>query len=237
MENEDESKQSLYHNIESKERVAAIISTYQLQLRQAEQTLSEFQQKYISQQVQLKQLLKDQQTSAAGLVEIDSNNPQQQLQYDSLMSEIKDLRKYILSNQSSTVSRKPSAQLLQVLRDAVTGSVPPSPLDKGTNVVANPVKPPVQKDANKEELRSQLGAAESRAAQAASRVASLEEELRSYQTYMRESVSNYQRQIQALQQEVKTLKMPNVKLAVNDPKQKSDSVDKKDNRDFKLPPL
>lgn len=199
-----------------------------MQLRQAEQTLSEFQQKYITQQVQLKQLMKDQ-SMMKDEEGADSDNQQKQ-QYESLISEIKELRKQIFSNQPPAASRKPSAQLLQALRDAASGSVPPSPLDKGNN---NPAKPPAQKDHNKEELRSQLVAAESRAAQATSRMVALEEELQSYQAYMRESIPNYQRQIQALQLEIKTLK----KGKTTESAQKQIADRNKDTADGKLPPI
>ena len=230
--NEEDTRQKLHLEIDSKERVAAIISTYQLQLRQAEQTLSELQQKCISQQVQLKQLIGQQPLAK----DEKENHLDEKQHYENLLSEIQELRKLLLNNPSA-VSRKPSAQLLQALRDAAGVSIPPSPLP------SNPGKPPSQKENSKDELRSQLVMAEARAAQASSRVAALEEELQTYQAYMRESLPNYQRQIQALQQEVKSLKLqltsgkPSA-MSVSTMGQQKQIGDKKDGIvDLKLPPI
>jgi hypothetical protein len=206
-EEQEESRGHIHQDIESKERVAAMISSYQMQMRQSEVNLAQLQQKYISQQLQLKQLL-----TQKPLLKSDGSDQVEQekktesaAQYENLISEIKELRRQIFSKEA-VVSRKPSAQLMQVLRDVVN-SAPPTPHDRSMSKIDVQPVPVVKKDdRTQDSMRSDLVAAETRVVQATTRQAALEEELQSYQSYMKEVVPKYQRQIQSLQQELQKYK-------------------------------
>lgn len=145
-------------------------------------------------------------------------------QYENLIEEIKELRRQIFSK-DAVPSRKPSAQLMQVLRDAVSGGA----LVPGKDDALNG-KAAVRTDRDKDEIRTQLVAAETRAAQSLARQAALEEELQSYQKYMKEIVPQYQRQIQALQNELQKRKRADAPTKPAQPTQ--DKVS-----EGKLPPI
>ena len=192
--------------------------------------MAQLQQQYITLQIQAKQLISQQSLHAAQTSSADAASSEklykEELEhsakhYQNLCEEIKELRKQLMSKDFSAnqvTSRKPSAHLIQVLKDVVASSAPTTERGKGDlkpsadsdNASPRSLFPPpptkAMKSKENDELRTQLIAAESRAADLASKQISLQEELSSYQTHMREIIPQYQKQIQQLQAQVQTLK-------------------------------
>lgn len=278
--------------IEEKEKIAAIINTYQRNLQTSEKKNVKLQQDIIDLKVQINQLLTKQhsnntpqpavkkegddqpETAVPESIDINRSLPvsasNNNAMYESLASEIRELKQLLLQhdnvsgnrdkNPLASLSRRPSSQLIEVLKDVISGKnsgkatpQPPSipkdtvigglasgratasslkpleeedsllkptagkesllPLKEGDiiqlPVVAStaPTQPvfaaPPQKAEHPSHLKVQLIEAEEKVAQLSSKQVALEEELRSYQNYMKEIIPQYQKQIKALQQKQK----------------------------------
>jgi hypothetical protein len=261
--------------IEEKEKIAAIINTYQRNLQISEKKNAKLQQEYIDLQIQINELLSKQAkrvndqssiavvgksnsnnaalppSSAVGdspeteslipeiiLTNPNPNNSDNNPLYVNLTKEIQELKNLLLHNEVFTqknkssevqgekgVSRKPSSQLVEVLKEVMSGrnsgrqtpqrpssgkesseSLPAisalqsRPLSaKMKSIESNQQQPAPSVQHDTFYFKNQLLVAEEKLVHMTSKQTALEEELKAYQNYMKEIIPQYQKQIKALQ--------------------------------------